>query len=144
VGGERVPEPALAVALAHVPRTRPPVQLGFELRLATAQLRAQRVVQQPVVVAGPAGRVLPPGYMWCSKCGGDGYNRTWYGMPKKCNICGGDGMRRIHGGKHMPPPRHVHKPAPKHPPKHVAKKPAHKPAHKPVSRPKSSKGHGRR
>jgi hypothetical protein len=102
------------------------------------------VVQQPVVVAGPAGRVLPPGYMWCSKCGGDGYNRTWYGMPKKCNICGGDGMRRIHGGKHMPPPRHVHKPAPKHPPKHVAKKPAHKPAHKPVSRPKSSKGHGRR
>lgn len=50
------------------------------------------------------GRVLPPGMTWCSKCDGDGYNRTWYGWAKKCHICNGTGMRPL--PPPPPPPRH--------------------------------------
>ncbi len=52
------------------------------------------------------GRVLPPGMTWCSKCDGDGFNRTWYGWAKKCHICNGTGMRPL------PPPPPPPRPAP--------------------------------
>ena len=31
----------------------------------------------------------PPGAYWCTKCGGDGYNWTWYGWKKTCGVCDG-------------------------------------------------------
>ena len=70
----------------------------------------------------------PPGAYWCHKCGGDGYNWTWYGWKKTCGVCDGRGwlVKRT-----PPPPPVVHKhghhggPAPK---PVVKPGPAHKPA----------------
>ena len=42
----------------------------------------------------------PPGAYWCTKCGGDGYNWTWYGWKKPCGVCDGRGWLV----KRLPPP----------------------------------------
>ena len=42
----------------------------------------------------------PPGAYWCTKCGGDGYNWTWYGWKKTCGVCDGRGWLV----KRLPPP----------------------------------------
>ena len=42
----------------------------------------------------------PPGAYWCTKCGGDGYNWTWYGWKKTCGVCDGRGWLV----KRQPPP----------------------------------------
>lgn len=42
----------------------------------------------------------PPGAYWCTKCGGDGYNWTWYGRKKTCGVCDGRGWLV----KRLPPP----------------------------------------
>ena len=79
----------------------------------------------------------PPGAYWCHKCGGDGYNWTWYGWRKTCGICDGRGWLV----KHLPPPpppRPVAKPVP--PPPH---RPAPKPV-KPTPPPPHHKGAPRR
>ena len=62
----------------------------------------------PPPLPGPHGKILPPNAKWCSKCGGDGYNRAWYGGKKFCHICDGKGWVAL-----PPPP----------PPKPVVKKP---------------------
>ncbi len=74
-------------------------------------------------------RLLPPNAYWCHKCGGDGYNWTWYGWKKTCGVCDGRGwcVSRLpppppppmyHGGKHhhgapAVAPKHGPKPGPK-------------------------------
>ena len=48
----------------------------------------------------------PPGAYWCTKCGGDGYNWTWYGWKKTCGVCDGRGwlVKRL---PQPPPPKPV-------------------------------------
>lgn len=52
-------------------------------------------------------RALPPNAYWCHKCGGDGYNWTWYGWKKTCGICDGRGwcVKRVVPVPPPPPPR---------------------------------------
>ena len=73
----------------------------------------------------------PPGAYWCTKCGGDGYNWTWYGWRKTCGVCDGRGwlVKRL---PPPPPPRPVVKPVP--PPRPVVK-PVPPPPHRPVPPP---------
>ena len=73
----------------------------------------------------------PPGADWCTKCGGDGYNWTWYGWKKTCGVCDGRGwlVKRM---PPPPPPRPVVKPVP--PPRPVVK-PVPPPPHRPVPPP---------
>jgi len=59
------------------------------------------------LLAFPPGHHPPPGMRWCSKCDGDGYNRTWYGYAKKCHICNGTGLLPL-----APPPSGYGAPAP--------------------------------
>ena len=71
----------------------------------------------------------PPGAYWCTKCGGDGYNWTWYGWKKTCGVCDGRGWLV----KRMPPPPPPPAPVIRHGGHHhggpaVAPKPAPKPA----------------
>ena len=70
---------------------------------------------------------LPPNAYWCHKCGGDGYNWTWYGWKKTCGVCDGRGWLV----KRLPPPPPVVKP-PHHGKPHggpvVAPRPAPRPA----------------
>ena len=69
----------------------------------------------------------PPGAYWCTKCGGDGYNWTWYGWRKTCGVCDGRGWLV----KRMPPPSPVVVPHPHGKPHGgpvVAPKPVAKPA----------------
>lgn len=87
--------------------------------------------QVPPPPPGPGGRMPPPGMRWCSKCGGDGYNRTWYGWAKKCHVCDGTGLLRLEPPP--PPPRHMN--GGHHDP-HMKGGPAPKPApHKNVKAP---------
>ena len=74
----------------------------------------------------------PPGAYWCTKCGGDGYNWTWYGWRKTCGVCDGRGwlVKRL---PPPPPPRPVVVPPPHH--GRPAPKPVVKPAPKPVVKP---------
>ena len=69
----------------------------------------------------------PPGAYWCPKCGGDGYNWTWYGWKKTCGVCDGRGWLV----KRTPPPPPIVTPR-QHGKPHggpaVAPKPAPKPA----------------
>ena len=80
----------------------------------------------------------PPGAYWCEKCGGDGYNWTWYGWRKTCGVCDGRGwlVKRL---PPPPPPRPVVVPPPHHGRPHggpvVAPKPAPRPVVKPAPKP---------
>ena len=84
----------------------------------------------------------PPGAYWCHKCGGDGYNWTWYGWRKTCGICDGRGW--CVKTPPPPPPRPVVAPGPNHHGHGGAKPgPAPKPGPKPAPKP-APKGGPRR
>lgn len=92
----------------------------------------------------PLPHHAPPGAYWCTKCGGDGYNWTWYGWKKTCGVCDGRGwlVKRL-----PPPPRPVV--APHHHGKPlggpvVAPKPAPRPAPHGKTPPPPPKGKPRR
>jgi len=88
----------------------------------------------------PLPHGTPAGAYWCTKCGGDGYNWTWYGWKKTCGVCDGRGWLV----KHAPPPPPAvvphHGKQGQHPPKAA---PKHGPAGK-ASPPKGGHGGPRR
>ena len=82
---------------------------GFLMLTASALLASAFAAPPPP--PGPHGRHLPPGAKWCSKCGGDGYNRAWYGAKRFCHICDGKGWIMV-APPPPPAPHAAHHPGP--------------------------------